>query len=155
MSCGRRILFSVVTLAVALVAVHPILGGVGGPDGNVVVATNVAGPVFDLAGLAPGQKASDKVLIANAGSAPGAFVLSAAVSGDAKLASSLVLTVADETGRIAYEGPLAGLAGDALGTFAPAEAHTYQLSVALPGTAGNELQGLSAGASFSWSAVSA
>jgi hypothetical protein len=154
-SCGRRILFSVVTLAVALVAVNPILGGVGGPDANVVVATNVAGPVFDLAALAPGQKASDKVLIANTGSAPGAFVLSAAVSGDAKLASSLVLTVADETGRIAYEGPLAGLAGDALGTFAPAEAHTYQLSVALPGTAGNELQGLSAGASFSWSAVSA
>ena len=96
-----------------------------------------------------------KVRIANAGSAPGTFVLSAAVSGDTKLASSLVLTVADETGRIAYQGPLAGLADDALGTFAPAEAHTYQLSVALPGTAGNELQGLSAGASFTWSAVSA
>ena len=77
------------------------------------------------------------------------------MSGDTKLASSLVLTVADDTGRIAYRGPLAGLAGEKLGTFAPAEAHTYKLSVALPSTAGNELQGLAAGASFTWSAVSA
>jgi spore coat-associated protein N len=154
-SCGRRILFSVVTLAVALVAVHPVLGGVGGSDGSVTVGRSGSGPVFDLAGLAPGHDASGSVRIANAGSAPGTFVLQAAVSGDAKLASSLVLTVADETGRIAYRGPLTGLSGEALGTFAPAEAHTYRLSVTLPGTAGNELQGLSAGASFTWSAVSA
>jgi hypothetical protein len=60
-----------------------------------------------------------------------------------------------DTGRTAYRGSLADLAGEALGTFAPAEAHTYQLSVALPSSAGNELQGLSAGASFTWSAVSA
>ncbi len=139
----------------ALVAVHPVLGGIGGSDGRVAVARNGSGPVFDLASLAPGQKASESVRIANAGSAPGTFVLSAAMSGDAKLASSLVLTVADETGHVAYRGPLAGLADETLGTLVPAEAHTYKLSVVLPGTAGNELQGLSAGASFTWSAVSA
>jgi spore coat-associated protein N len=154
-SCGRRLLFSVVTLAVALVAVHPVLGGVGGSAGSVTVARTGSGPVFDLGNLAPGHGASESVRIANAGSAPGTFILSAAVSGDAKLASSLVLTVADESGRIAYRGPLAGVAGDALGTFAPAEAHTYKLSVTLASSAGNELQGLSAGASFTWSAVSA
>lgn len=155
MSCGRRILFSVVTLAVALVAVHPVLGSAGGSDGSVAVGRAGSGPVFDLGNLAPGHGESENVRIANTGSAPGTFVLSAAVSGNAKLASSLVLTVADETGRVAYRGPLAGLAGEALGSFAPAEAHTYKLSVALPGTTGNELQGLSAGASFTWSAVSA
>ncbi|HYM64692.1 MAG TPA: hypothetical protein VES61_08430 [Gaiellaceae bacterium] len=63
--------------------------------------------------------------------------------------------MAHETGRIAYRGPLAGLEREALGMFAPAKAHTYKLNVALPSTAGNELQGLSAGASFTWSAVSA
>ena len=155
MSRGRRIFFSVVTLVVALVAVHPVLGGVGSSDGSVAIGHAGSGPVFDLGSLAPGHDASESVRIANAGTAPGRFVLSAAVSGDAKLASSLVLTVADETGRIAYRGPLAGLAAEALGTFAPAEAHTYKLNVALPGTAGNELQGLSAGAAFTWSAVTA
>ena len=155
MSCGRRILFPVLILAVALVAVHPVLAAAGASDGSVVVGRVGSGPVFDLGNLAPGDSASESVRIANEGSAPGTFVLSAAVKGDAKLASSLVLTVADDTGRIAYRGPLAGLSGEALGTFAPAEAHTYTLSVALPSTAGNELQGLSAGASFSWSAVSA
>lgn len=139
----------------ALLAVHPVLGAVGGADGSVAVGRAGSGPVFDLGNLAPGHNASESVRIANAGSAPGTFVLSAAISGDAKLASSLVLTVADETGRVAYRGPLAGLAGEALGTFAPAEAHTYELSVALPTPTGNELQGLSAGASFTWSAVSA
>jgi len=154
-SCGRRILFPVLILAVALVAVHPVLAAAGGSGGSVAVGRVGSGPVFDLGNLAPGDSASGSVRIANTGSAPGTFVLSAAVNGDAKLASSLVLTVADDTGRIAYRGPLAGLAGEALGTFAPAEAHAYKVSVALPSTAGNELQGLSAGASFSWSAVSA
>lgn len=155
MSCGRRVLFSLLILSVALVAVQPVLGGIGGSDGSVAVGRVGSGPVFDLGNLAPGHNASESVRIANTGSAPGTFVLSAAVSGDSKLASSLVLTVADDTGRIAYRGPLARLAGEKLGTFAPAEAHTYKLSVALPSTAGNELQGLSAGASFTWSAVSA
>jgi hypothetical protein len=140
---------------VALVAVHPVLGGVGTPEGSVSVSRSGSGPVFDLAGLAPGHDTSGNVRIANAGSGPGNFVLSAAVSGDPKLASSLVLTVADETGHVAYRGSLGGLSSETLGTFAPAETHTYKLSVALPGTAGNELQGLSAGASFTWSAVSA
>ena len=153
MSCGRRILLPVLILA--LVAVHPVLAAADGSDGSVAVGRVGSGPVFDLGNLAPGQNASENVRIANTGSAPGTFVLSAAVRGDAKLASSLVLTVAGDSGRIAYRGPLGGLAGETLGTFAPAEAHTYRLSVALPSTAGNELQGLSAGASFSWSAVSA
>ncbi|CAN5136773.1 hypothetical protein BH18ACT14_BH18ACT14_03620 [soil metagenome] len=155
MSCGRRILLPVLILAVALVAVHPVLDAAEGSDGSVAVGRVGSGPAFDLGNLAPGQNASESVRIANTGSAPGTFVLSAAVRGDAKLASSLVLTVADDSGRIAYRGPLGGLAGETLGTFAPAEAHTYRLSVALPSTAGNELQGRSAGASFSWSAVSA
>lgn len=136
-------------------AVHPVLAAAGGSDGSVEVGRVGSGPVFDLGNLAPGDNASESVRIANTGSASGTFVLSVAVSGDAKLASSLVLTVADDTGRIAYQGPLADLAGETLGTLAPAEAHTYTLSVTLPSTAGNELQGLSAGASFSWSAVSA
>ena len=155
MSCGRRILLPVLILAVALVAVHPVLAAAGDSDGNVAVGRVGSGPVFDLGNLTPGDKASESVRIANTGSASGTFVLSAAVSGDTKLASSLVLTVADDTGRIAYRGPLAGLAGETLGNFAPAEAHTFTLNVALPSTAGNELQGLSAAASFSWSAVSA
>jgi spore coat-associated protein N len=154
-SCGRRILLPLLILAVALVAVHPVLAAAGGSDGSVAAGRVGSGPVFDLGNLAPGDNASGSVRIANTGSAAGTFVLSAEVSGDSKLASSLVLTVVDDTGRTAYRGSLAGLAGEALGTFAPAEAHTYQLSVALPSSAGNELQGLSAGASFAWSAVSA
>jgi hypothetical protein len=140
---------------VALGAVAPFLGAVGGTQGRVAVGRSGSGPVFELAGLAPGQNASESVRLANTGTAPGTFVLSAAVSGNAMLASSLVLTVADETGHVAYKGTLSGLAGRTLGRLAPAQAHTYKLSVALPGTAGNELQGLSAGASFTWSAVSA
>lgn len=155
MSCGRRFLLPLVILAIALVAVQPVLAAVGNSHGQVAVTRSGAGPVFDLASLVPGQKASKSVRIANSGSAPGTFILSAAVSGNAKLASSLILTVSDETGRVGYTGPLAGVAGATLGTIAPAQAHTYKLSVALPGTTGNELQGLSAGASFTWSAVSA
>ncbi len=125
----------------------------------LTAALRSAAPAPARSSISPGShrahEPSGNVRIANAGSAPGNFVLSAAVSGDAKLASSLVLTVADETGHVAYRGSLAGLSSETLGTFAPAETHTYKLSVALPGTAGNELQGLSAGASFTWSAVSA
>ena len=112
-------------------------------------------PSWRLGNLTPGDKASESVRIANTGSASGTFVPLGCSERNAKLASTLVLTVADDTGRIAYRGPLADLADETLGTFAPAEAHTYTLGVALPSTAGNELQGLSAGASFTWSAVSA
>jgi hypothetical protein len=130
-------------------------GGFGSRDGNVAVSGSGAGPAFGLAGLAPGQKTSGSVRIANSGSAAGTFILSAATSGDQKLATSLVVTVTDETGHVAYQGSLIGLAGETLGNFAPSEAHTYDVTISLPATAGNELQGLSAGASFTWSAVSA
>lgn len=131
------------TLAAALVAVHPVLGGIGAGEGAPAVGRSGSGPLLDVSELAPGRAVERSVTVANVGTAPGTFVLEASESGSRLLGESLRLVVRSG-GRALYSGTLAGFQNVPLGRLAPGEEQVVRTHVALSPAAGNELQGLSA-----------
>ena len=144
MTAARRFLLPLAVLVAALVAVHPVLGGIGGDEGVPAVARAASGPLVDLSALAPGRAVESSVTVANVGTAPGTFVLQAAGSGSRPLAEALRLEVTSG-GRVLYEGTLAAFEDVPLGVLAAGEEQEVDTRVALSAAAGNDLQGLSAG----------
>ena len=120
-----------------------MLGGVEGAAGAPRARTP-AGPVLPLATLAPGRAVERPLVVANAGTAPGTFLLAASATGSRELLRALSVRVA-EAERIVYEGPPAGLRGVSLGTVAAGQERRLTLRVELPSAAGNTLQGRSGG----------
>ncbi|MGH3094026.1 MAG: hypothetical protein ACRDOG_17095 [Gaiellaceae bacterium] len=143
MTAARRLILPLAVLVAALVAVHPVLGGIG-PDGAPAVGRPASGPLLDVSALAPGRAVESSITLANVGTAPGTFVLQATGSGSRPLAEALRLEVASG-GRVLYEGTLAGFEDVPLGILAPGEEQVVDTRVALSPAAGNDLQGLSAG----------
>ncbi|MGH3093999.1 MAG: hypothetical protein ACRDOP_11050 [Gaiellaceae bacterium] len=144
MTAARRLLLPLAVLVAALVAVHPVLGGIGGAAGAPAVGRSASGPLLDVSALAPGRPVESSVTVANVGTAPGTFVLQATGSGSRPLVEALRLEVASG-GRVLYEGTLAGFEDVPLGVLAPGEEQVVDTRVALSLAAGNDLQGLSAG----------
>jgi hypothetical protein len=144
MTAARRLLLPLAVLVAALVAVHPVLGGIGGAEGAPAVGRSAPGPLVDASALAPGRAVESSVTLANVGTAPGTFVLQAAGSGSRQLAEALRLEVTSG-GRVLYAGTLAGFEDLPLGVLAPGEEQVVDTRVALSPAAGNDLQGLSAG----------
>ena len=144
MNAARRLLLPLAVLVAALVAVHPVLGGIGGAEGAPAVGRSASGPLVDASALAPGRVVESSVTVANVGTATGTFVLQAAGSGSRPLAETLRLKVTSG-GRVLYEGTLASFEDVPLGVLAPGEEQVVDTRVALAPAAGNHLQGLSAG----------
>ena len=143
MTAARRLLLPLAVLVGALVAVHPVLGGIGGGVGAPAVGHSASGPLLDVSTLAPGRAVERSVTVANVGTAPGTFVLQAARSGSRPLAEALRLEVTSG-GRVLYEGTLASFEDVQLGVLTPGEERVVDTRVALSPAAGNDLQGLSA-----------
>ncbi|HEX8855048.1 MAG TPA: hypothetical protein VF752_05555 [Thermoleophilaceae bacterium] len=147
------------TAAIAVGAAHVALGDphpavlASAGTGDVQIGNSRAGQAIVTADrLAPGGTASGTVTISNAGSADGAFFLSA-VDTVGTLISALQLRVDDlSSAARVYDGSFAGLSQLALGNFAPGEAHAYRFTVALGAGAANALQGAEASVSFRWDA---
>jgi hypothetical protein len=144
MTAARRFLLPLAVLVAALVAVHPVLGGIGRSEGAPAVGRSASGSLLDVSAFAPGRAVAGSVAVANVGTAPGTFVLQATGSGSRPLAEALRLEVTSG-GRVLYEGTLAGFERVPLGVLAPGEEQSVETRVALSPTAGNGLQGLSAG----------
>ena len=129
--------------------------------GTLTMSRSGSGAIFSASAQKIGQESTGSVTITNTGSLAG-VTLSGSAGGS--LASALRLVIYKDNdgsaGSAVYDGPLAGFSSASLGTFAASgDSHVFYFHVSLPTTgtdAGdNALQGQSASASFSWSAVQA
>ncbi|HEY9308672.1 MAG TPA: TasA family protein [Microbacterium sp.] len=111
--------------------------------------------IFNLTNLKPGDTLNGKVTITNSGTLPAGFTLSeSAVNGFASK-DNLTLTISTG-GATVWTGTFGALttgAPVALGTFAAGEAREYTFSVTLAQSAGNEEQGKTATATYTWNST--
>jgi hypothetical protein len=132
-------------------------------SGALTMSRSGSGAVFNLDAMKIGDSAAGSVTITNTGSLAGVYTLQGTTSGSAPLGGQLHLKIykdVDSSGTPVYDGALSAISSVGLGTFAAnGDAHTFYFHVSFPSTgtdAGdNLLQGLSAGASFTWSATQA
>jgi hypothetical protein len=133
-------------------------------SGSLTMSRSGSGAMFSLAAAKIGDEATGSVTITNTGNLAGVYTLDGATTGSAALAGQLNMKIyKDNDGQAAskiYDGALSAFSSTSLGTFtASGGAHTYYFHVSLPTTgtdAGdNAFQGLSASASFTWSATQA
>jgi spore coat-associated protein N len=175
----KQLTFTKLLLSAAAVAIVSV-GAIGGTfanftatptsissnafaTGNLAMSRSGSGAIFSLSSMKIGDTSSGSVTITNTGTLAGAYTLSGSTSGSAALAGQLHLTIykdADGGGTPVYDGTLAGFSSASLGTFAAnGDAHTFYFHVSLPSagsdTADNAFQGLSASASFTWTATQA
>ena len=101
-----------------------------------------------LAGLMADEVRESSITIRNDGS-PGAYVLAAEVAGSGRLLENVQVTVTSGE-RTRYEGTLRALRRIDVGRLAAGETRTVSFRVGLR-PAHDDLQGLTARASFSWS----
>lgn len=117
--------------------------------------SNEDAAIFSGADLKPGDVETGTVTITNTGSLPATFKLteSAVVNG---FDENLTMTVADADGTV-FSGEFGELGTEDLGTgaWAAGEARTYTFTVTLAETAGNDYQGETAGATFTWNSTQA
>jgi spore coat-associated protein N len=131
-------------------------------SGSLSMTRSGSGAIFNASAMKIGDSLSGSVTITNTGTLPGAYTLSGSASGSSVLANQLNLKVYKDAdgGTALYDGSLGGFSSASLGTFAAnGDAHTFYFHVSFPSTgtdAGdNVLQGLSASATFTWSATQA
>lgn len=133
--------------------------------------------ILTMSNMQPGDSQLGTLRITNSGSLAAAMVLNEGSitnngpAGSGNLAGQLTLLIQDcgtaadaactATSPTVYSGAFNGVApntvlsgaGGAGSKWAAGEGHTYQFTVTLPTAAGNEYQGTSASAAFSWNAT--
>lgn len=131
-------------------------------SGSLSMTRSGSGAIFSASAMKIGDTATGSVTITNTGTLAGAYTLSGSSSGSSALTSQLNLKVYKDVdgGTAIYDGSLGSFSSASLGTFAASgDAHTFYFHVSLPTTgtdAGdNAFQGLSASATFTWSATQA
>jgi hypothetical protein len=97
--------------------------------GGLHLVASKRGAILSGRNLAPGDRVTGAVTIANRGTLPGSFTLSGKVRGSRPMAANLVLTIR------------------------PRQARRFRLIVSFRGSAPNALQGRRVTASFTWRAV--
>jgi spore coat-associated protein N len=122
--------------------------------GTLTQSNSKAGAsILSLANMKPGDSVYGQVIITNTGSLGSIFSVT---ETDTSTFSSGVLTekIEDVTNATTpvtvYSGAFGGAGTKALGSWAPAEARTYRVTVTLLSSATNTEQGKSASASFAW-----
>ena len=131
-------------------------------SGSLSMTRSGSGAIFSASAMKIDDTATGSVTITNTGTLAGAYTLSGSSSGSSALTSQLNLKVYKDVdgGTAIYDGSLGSFSSASLGTFAASgDAHTFYFHVSLPTTgtdAGdNAFQGLSASATFTWSATQA
>jgi spore coat-associated protein N len=132
-------------------------------SGALTMTRSGSGAILSASAMKIGDTAAGSVTITNTGTLAGVYTLAGSTTGSSALAGQLQLKIyadADNAGTPVYSGALSGLSSVSLGTFtANGDAHTYYFHVSLPTTGSdagdNAFQGLSAAATFSWSATQA
>lgn len=113
--------------------------------------------IFNLSNLKPGDTVNGKVTITNSGSLAAGIKLSESAVNGFTTKSNLTLTItAAGSATPVWSGTFGALttAGPVdLGTFAAGEAREYTFSVTLAQAAGNEEQGKTATATYTWNST--
>lgn len=129
-------------------------------SGTLTMNRSGSGAIFNSTAMKVGDSVTGSVTITNTGTLAGAYTLSGSSSG--ALTSQLNLKVYKDVdgGSALYDGSLGGFSSASLGTFAAnGDSHTFYFHVSFPSTGSdagdNVLQGLSASATFTWSATQA
>jgi hypothetical protein len=126
--------------------------------------TKAGSAVISLTNMKPGDTVTGSLTLTNTGSLKQVFTLKETGAQDGftytnasgATVSYLNLAILDTTsGATVYNGALGGVAtaGVALGTYAPAEAHTYRFTVTLDQATPNTYQSKSAAATYNWNGV--
>lgn len=108
--------------------------------------------IFQGTDLKPGESVTGTVTITNTGTLPAAFTLDESATNGFAEPELLTLTITDAATTV-YDGRFGDLGSVSVGTFAPAEARTYTFVATLASTAGNDEQGKSASATYTWNGV--
>ncbi|GAB3518159.1 TasA family protein [Arthrobacter monumenti] len=110
--------------------------------------------IFNLSNVKPGDTVNGTVTITNTGSLASTFTLKETATNGFTNKANLKLTVTQEgvTAPI-WTGTFGELASVNLGTFAAGEARTFTFSTNLAQSAGNDEQGKTATAVYTWDAV--
>src|SRR5919198_3160793 len=130
--------------------------------GSLTMTRTGSGAIFSASAMKIGETATGSVTINNTGTLAGAYTLTGSSSGSSTLANQLTLKVYKDVdgGTALYDGSFGGFSSASLGTFAAnGDSHTFYFHVSLPSTGSdagdNALQGLSANATFTWTATQA
>lgn len=108
--------------------------------------------IFNVSNLKPGDTVNGAVTITNTGSLPAVFSVTETADNGFANPDNLVMTVTQD-GNTVYSGTFGDMGTQSLGTFEAGEARTYEFSATLKSEAGNEEQGKSASAAYSWDAA--
>jgi hypothetical protein len=164
----RKIFVSLLVVLATLVVVPSVLAaltspsvfGASFPRGNVVTGGWASPQGIDARRLRIGVPVGQSLTIANQGSLPAVYRLSARTSGNQGLIAQLsVIASRRSDGATIFSGPVSRLQSIDLGRFQAGEQETLQLRVVLTsmGTDArdNTLQGRDASVAFTWTAVQA
>lgn len=110
--------------------------------------------IFTLGNLKPGDTLNGTVTITNTGSLPATFTLKETATNGFTDPAKLTLTIKqDGVTAPVWSGTFGQLSSVSLGDFAAGQARTYTFSTTLASSAGNEEQGKTASATYTWDAV--
>jgi hypothetical protein len=128
-------------------------------SGSLVTVQASGGARLSIDGIVPGQSRMAMVRVSNLGSGPSTFSLTSRVAdrvgpGGGALSTAMILRIAPAAGGPAlYHGSLGGMTRIALGRIPAGGERAYRFTVALPSSAGNEVEGSSLSAGFIWNAA--
>lgn len=123
--------------------------------GTLTQSNSKAGAaIFNLSNLKPGDTLDGTVTISNTGSLASTFTLNETATNGFTNKANLQLTITQQgvTAPI-WSGTFGDLASLNLGTFAPGESRTFTFNTGLAQSAGNDEQGKTATATYTWDAV--
>ncbi len=124
-------------------------------SGPAVAVDASGGAQLSVGGLVPGASRSATIRLSNAGSETASFALATRLTdqvrpGGTALSSVLELRIASSDGAVLYDGALAGLRRLALGRIDAGAERAFRITVTLPRSVGNAVEGSSSSAGFSW-----
>lgn len=164
----RKIFVSALVITATLVVVPSVLAALNSPSvfgasfthGNVVIGGWASPQSIDARRLRIGVPVSQSLTIANVGSLPAAYRLTARFAGDPGFAARLsVVATRPADGATIFSGPVTRLRSLDLGRFTAGEKETLEFRVTLTSTGtdahDNVLQGRAASVAFTWTATQA
>jgi hypothetical protein len=164
----RKIFVSLLVVLATLVVVPSVLAALNSPSvfgasfthGNVVTGGWASPQGIDARRLRIGVPVGQSLTIANQGSLPAVYRLSAHAAGNQGLIAQLsVIATRRADGATIFSGPVSRLKSIDVGRFQAGEQETLQLRVMLTSTGtdarDNTLQGHGASVAFGWTAIQA
>jgi hypothetical protein len=132
--------------------VDPVRVFSSGPAASVDASGGVQ---LSVEGLVPGQSRTATIRVSNAGSGAATLALATHLAdrvapGGEPLSAALALRIAAPGGATLYEGTLAGLGRLDLGRIGAGQTRALDFTLTLPGGVGNEVEGSTLGAGFTW-----